>query len=109
MKMTYWEKMFHVCTIVWGLTFLTGFAYGSETNNVIPQKKPLSIEVQEKVQSINKWLQERPTAISNWATNEWNETKEFQKKSWANGKEQFARNKVQVGNFFKALSGNKSN
>lgn len=102
-KMSYWEKMFHVCIIAWGVTFLSAVAYGNETNEAIPPKKPLSLQIETKLKSFESWTAERPAVISNWATNEWEEIKEFQKANWEQGKEQNAQNFAKVKNFFTSL------
>ena len=67
---------------------------------VLPKKKPLTVELQTKINSVGTWINERPEVLSNWATNEWEETKEFQKKSWEQGKDQLARNFQQIKNIF---------
>lgn len=72
-----------------------------KAEEVLPKKKPLGIELQTKINSVGTWINERPEVISNWATNEWEETKEFQKESWEQGKAQFARNKEQFLTLFK--------
>ena len=42
--------------------------------------------------------------VKTFVVNEWNETVEFQKESWADGKDQLARNKEQIGNLFNKVT-----
>ena len=79
---------------------LNNNAAANETNTVLPEKKPIGIELQTKMNSVGEWLVERPEVISNWADKEWQETKEFQKKGWEEGKDQLARDFQKIKSFF---------
>jgi len=59
--MTYWEKMFHTCAIVWGATFLiavSGAAHANQTQvaditdhyKTVIQQEPYTVEVCKDVQ-----------------------------------------------------------
>ena len=50
-------------------------------------------------------LSEVPSNVSNWATNEWADMKEYQKTSWQEGKEQNAKNLAKIKSFFSNLTG----
>jgi predicted PurR-regulated permease PerM len=69
-----------------------GILYGlankadADTNQVVPQPKPLELKVQE------------------WAQNEWNDIKTYQAENWTNGKDQLNRNKQQVSNLFQNIA-----
>ena len=80
--------------------FLILVTTNSGAEEVLPKKKPFTVELQTKINSVGTWINERPEVLSNWATNEWEETKEFQKKGWEQGKDQLARNFQQIKNFF---------
>jgi len=45
-----------------------------------------------------------PSNVSNWATNEWTDIKEYQKASWQAGKEQNAKNLAKIKSFFANLT-----
>ena len=47
--------------------------------------------------------------VQNWIIAEKNDIVEFQKKNWADAKDQFARNKMQIANFFSKFKTEKSN
>ena len=59
---------------------------GAETNQTIPEPKPLHFKLQD------------------WAQSEWNDIKTFQEKNWADGKAQLNRNKEQVSNLFQNIA-----
>ena len=46
--------------------------------------------------------------VFNWLETEKNKTIEFQKKNWADGKEQFAQTKQSILNLFKKVTNNDS-
>jgi len=104
--MSYLEKMFHVCVLTWGIAFFSAIAY-ADTNKTLPQKKPLGLELQTKINNIGEWTKERPEVVSQWSKNEWEEIKEFQKKNWEQGKEQNAKNFAKLKSFFVSLVDNK--
>jgi len=91
-----------ITSIVIAITILFVLLVTTQTQaeEVLPQKKPISIQLQTKINSFGTWLNERPEVIGNWATNEWEETKQFQKEGWEEGKAQFARNKEQFLSLF---------
>ena len=47
-----------------------------------------------------------PSNVSNWATNEWTDIKEYQKTSWQKGKEQNAKNWETIKSFFVKVKNN---
>ena len=47
--------------------------------------------------------------VQNWIIAEEKDIVEFQKKNWADAKDQFARNKMQIANFFSKFKTEKSN
>ena len=51
-------------------------------------------------------LGEVPSNVSNWATNEWTDIKEYQKTSWQKGKEQNAKNWETIKSFFTKVTKN---
>ena len=51
-------------------------------------------------------LSEVPSNVSNWATNEWVEIKEYQKASWQAGKEQNAKNWSKIKALFTKVKDN---
>ena len=73
----------------------TGVANSNE-NTVLPEKKPFTLALKSKVNSVNDWLNSRPDVVNNWVE----ETKEYQKNSWAEGKAQLIRNKNSIMYFF---------
>jgi len=87
-----------VIGVLVGIVFNNNAA-ADETNTVLPEKKPVSIQLQTKLNSFGTWLNERPQAIGNWATNEWEDIKQFQKANWQSGKEQTARNFEKIKSF----------
>ena len=50
----------------------------------------------DPVEDINK--------VKTYVINEWNDTVEFQKNSWAQGKDQLARNKLQIQNLWNQVT-----
>ena len=42
--------------------------------------------------------------VTDWFQKEWNETVEFQKQGWQDGKDQFARTKESIANLFKKVT-----
>jgi len=63
--------------------------------------KPVSAE--EKTVTLEqtaKTISEIPAKVSTHLQNEWIDIKAYQKESWQNSKDQFARNKTQIGNLF---------
>ena len=42
--------------------------------------------------------------VTSWFKNQWVETVEFQKKSWQDGKEQLAQNKLYIQDLFKKVN-----
>ena len=42
--------------------------------------------------------------VTNFIKKEWNETKEFQKNSWAEGQQQVQRNKEQLNNYWNTIA-----
>ena len=87
-----------VIGVLVGIVFNNNAA-ADETNTVLPEKKPVSIQLQTKLNSFGTWLNERPEAIGNWATNEWEDIKQFQKANWQSGKEQTAKNFEKIKSF----------
>lgn len=87
-----------VIGVLVGIVFNNNAA-ANETNTVLPEKKPVSIQLQTKLNSFGSWLNDRPEAIGNWATNEWEEIKQFQKTNWQSGKEQTAKNFEKIKSF----------
>src|SRR6056300_176613 len=85
------EKQFKKAVIIITI-LLVGFFFGlvnqagAETNQTIPEPKPLHLKVLDIAQS------------------EWNDIKTFQEKNWADGKAQLNKNKEQVSNLFQALA-----
>jgi len=71
---------FIVFTIVFGVAVSSVFA-----DEVTPEKKPIELR------------------FKGWVTDEWNDIKKYQAKGWQDGKEQLARNKEQIANFFSKL------
>ena len=71
-----------------GLFFglVTASKADANTNQTIPQPKPLHF----------KW--------QDWAQSEWNDIKTVQAENWADGKAQLNRNKEQVSNLFQTLA-----
>ena len=63
----------------------------ANTNQIVPEQKPLQFKVQE------------------WAQNEWNDIKVYQTKSWESSKAQLNRNKEQVSNLFQNIADAVSN
>jgi len=90
-----------ITSIVIAITILFVLLVTTQTQaeEVLPQKKPLNIELQTKINYIGEWLVERPEAIGNWATNEWEDIKQFQKTNWQSGKEQTAKNFEKIKSF----------
>jgi predicted PurR-regulated permease PerM len=59
---------------------------GAETNQTLPEPKPLHFKVLDIAQT------------------EWNDIKTYQAKNWADGKAQLNRNKEQVSNLFQNIA-----
>jgi len=59
---------------------------GAETNQTLPEPKPLHLKVLDIAQT------------------EWNDIKTYQAKNWADGKAQLNRNKEQVSNLFQNIA-----
>ena len=76
-----------------GLFFglVTASKADANTNQIVPEQKPLHFKVQE------------------WAQNEWNDIKVYQTKSWESSKAQLNRNKEQVSNLFQNIADAVSN
>lgn len=86
-------KLKTITSIVIAVAFtilLIVIASTTHADEVVPQKKPIELKIQTTVDS-----------IKTWANNEWVEIVEYQKAGWADGKEQFAKNKEQFLNLFK--------
>jgi len=85
------EKQFKKAVIIITI-LLVGFFFGlvnqagAETNQTIPQPKPLHLKVLDIAQS------------------EWNDIKTYQAKNWTEGKAQLSRNKEQISNLFQTLA-----
>ena len=60
----------------------------TQAQEVLPEKKPIELKIQTTVNS-----------IKTWATNEWEDIKQFQKTNWQSGKEQTARNFEKIKSF----------
>jgi predicted PurR-regulated permease PerM len=90
-----------ITSIVIAITILFVLLVTTQTQaeEVLPQKKPVSIQLQTKLNSFGTWLNERPEVIGNWATNEWEDIKQFQKANWQSGKEQTAKNFEKIKSF----------
>ena len=56
--------------------------------------KPVTLEQTAKT------ISEIPAKVSTHLQNEWIDIKAYQKESWETSKDQFARNKTQIGNLF---------
>jgi len=85
------EKQFKKAVIIITI-LLVGFFFGlvnqagAETNQTIPQPKPLHLKVLDIAQS------------------EWNDIKTYQAKNWTEGKAQLSRNQEQISNLFQTLA-----
>ncbi len=79
-----------------GLLMLVTTGVSSNENTVLPEKKPFTLNLKSKINSANSWLNSRPDAVNNWVE----DTKEFQKNNWAEGKAQLVKNKNQILYFF---------
>ena len=85
------EKQFKKAVIIITI-LLVGFFFGlvnqagAETNQTIPQPKPLHLKVLDIAQS------------------EWNNIKTYQAKNWTEGKAQLSRNQEQISNLFQTLA-----
>lgn len=98
--MKYTEKLLHVLIISCTIGFWSGVAYGEET------KAPT---LKETINNVSIWVQDipnKPAKIQAWASNEWQDIKEYQAKGWAEGKEQNAKNFDKVKKFFGSLINN---
>ena len=59
--------------------------------------------VKETVTAVTEWVNDipnKPAKIQAWAQAEWQETKEFQAKGWADGKAQLNRSWTQIKGLF---------
>ena len=74
----------------------TGVATSGESNTVMPEKKPFTLDLKTKANSVQNWIESRPDAVQNWVA----DTKEFQKNQWAEGKQQTADNWAKIKFFF---------
>ena len=107
------EKQFKKAVIVITI-LLVGIFFGlvnkaganEQSNQVIPEKKPVSIQLQTTLNSIGndvqgliKWIGERPDAINNGLANEWQDIKEYQAQAWKDGKEQNTKNFNKIKSF----------
>jgi predicted PurR-regulated permease PerM len=85
------EKQFKKAVIIITI-LLVGFFFGlvnqagAETNQTIPQPKPLHLKVLDIAQS------------------EWNDIKTYQAQNWTEGKAQLSRNQEQISNLFQTLA-----
>ena len=79
-----------------GLLIAVTTGVNSSENTVLPEKKPVTLDLKNKINSVNNWLNSRPEAVNNWVE----ENKEYQKNSWAEGKAQLVRNKNSILYFF---------
>jgi len=68
----------------------------TKANDVLPEKKPFSLELKSKANTIQNWVATRPDAINNFVE----ESKEYQADQWAKGKEQTANNWKKIKYFF---------
>ena len=89
--MTFLEKMFMVLAIL-VFMLVTGVAK-AENKSITPQ---------EFVQTVV----EVPGKVSTWFSSEVTKTKEYQAKSWAKSKEDFAKTKESIANLFKKVTSN---
>ena len=55
------------------------------------EKKTITLD------QVTTTVKELPTKVSSWSKSEWEKTKEFQKKSWAEAKNQWPWNKIFKG------------
>ena len=56
------------------------------------EKKTITLD------QVTTTVKELPTKVSSWSKSEWEKTKEFQKKGWAEAKNQWPWNKIFKGN-----------
>ena len=68
----------------------------TKANEILPEKKPFSLQLQSKATAVQNWVASRPDAINNFVE----ESKEYQKEQWAKGKEQTANNWKKIKYFF---------
>jgi len=80
------------------ITFLSlCFAFQMYAESLADEKTVTVTEFTNTVKQI-------PSNVSNWATNEWTDIKEYQKASWQAGKEQNAKNLAKIKSFFANLT-----
>jgi len=68
----------------------------TKAEDVLPEKKPFTLGLKNKVTSLSDWVQSRPDAFQGWVA----DTKEFQKTQWEEGKKQTANNVAKIKYFF---------
>ena len=68
----------------------------NETETIVPQKKPFTLNLTAKSKAVQNWMTTRPEALSTWVE----ETKEYQKDQWSQGKKQTTDNINKIKFFF---------
>ena len=88
LKKQYNKALVIIAILAIGVLFglVTASNADANTNQVVPQPKPLKLKVQD------------------WAQNEWNDIKTYQVENWESGKAQLNRNKEQISNLFQNIA-----
>ena len=71
--------------------------------SVVKAEEPKAPTIAETVTAVTEWVNDipnKPARIQAWASVEWQETKEFQAKGWADGKAQLNRSWTQIKGLF---------
>ena len=69
---------------------------GVADDQVLPQKKPVTMNLKAKAETVQNWLASRPDAVSTWVE----DTKEYQEEKWSESKTQTASNIKKIRYFF---------
>ena len=65
-------------------------------NVIVPEKKPATLNLKAKAETVQNWLASRPDAVSTWVE----DAKEYQEQQWSEGKTQTTNNIKKLRHFF---------
>lgn len=68
----------------------------ADEHQVLPEKKPVTMNLKAKAETVQNWLASRPDAVSTWVE----DTKEYQVEKWSEGKTQTTSNIKKIRYFF---------
>ena len=99
---------FKIAIVAFFFMFLIAFVGGAKADALTEAKYEIKEFTEEKVPAIVDGAKELPTKTKSWFNTEVEKTKEFQKKGWADTREQIDNTKKKIKGFLESIKPTKA-